>query len=224
DGADGAPGPAGPQGPAGADGQDGADGAPGPAGPQGPAGADGKTYTAVGPGISINNVTCVIANTGDTNANDDVNNNDQFGGDVSGTYNNLDVVGINGAGIIGTPSNGDILVYNNGKWVIEPNGSSGSGLNIVASGSIDPNNGEISDLANNVDFTVEGGKIILTSASGVPFNATNTVIVVTPISNNPNPKKVFPIVQFENGGAAICLYDINGDLILAPISYSIIRM
>jgi hypothetical protein len=81
DGAQGIQGIPGPPGQDGTNGQDGADGQDGEQGPPGPAG----TYTA-GTGITLSNN--MITNSGDTNPADDINDGDDAGGDLVGTFPN----------------------------------------------------------------------------------------------------------------------------------------
>ncbi len=84
-------GPNGPQGPAGAQGTAGASGPQGTQGPQGPAG----NYTA-GAGISLANN--IITNIGDTDPSNDLTTISPAGGDLTGTFSNLQL-GLNSVGI-----------------------------------------------------------------------------------------------------------------------------
>ncbi|MCB9032565.1 MAG: hypothetical protein H6553_01885 [Chitinophagales bacterium] len=87
----------------------------------------GTTYIA-GTGISISGST--ITNTGDTNASDDITTSSTAGGDISGTFSNLQI----GANTIGTNeiTNGSITAADIASGVIPtalpPNGSAGGDL------------------------------------------------------------------------------------------------
>jgi hypothetical protein len=151
----------------------------GPIGPQGATGPAGS-YTA-GTGISIASGT--ITNTGDTNANDDVKNNDQAGGDLSGTFGNLTVNKLKNINLpAGTPQSGQILLYNGTAWTyLTPPGSTtynaGAGISIAnntitntgdTNGSDDLTNtttfdGDISGTFGNITVNKIKGKTISTT-------------------------------------------------------------
>ena len=151
----GATGPAGPAGVAGATGAQGPQGIPGAIGPIGPQGIQGVpgpagTYAA-GSGILISNGT--ISNTGDTNGADDVNDSDNFGGDVSGTYNNLSIVKLKGKNIDGLPTNGQVMVYNGTEWkhVTPTIYTAGTGISIVSGTVTNTGDTNAADDVNNSD-------------------------------------------------------------------------
>jgi len=92
-----------------------------------PAADNGQTYTA-GTGISINGN--IIVNTGDTNPNDDITTATQAGGDISGSFANLQI----NANAVGTNeiANGSITAADLAAGVVPtslpPNGSAGGDL------------------------------------------------------------------------------------------------
>ncbi|MDX2285616.1 MAG: hypothetical protein NW241_15720, partial [Bacteroidia bacterium] len=70
-----------------------------------------------GTGISVNTTTGVIANTGDTDASDDITTSTAAAGDVSGSFPNLTVDGIQGNPVANTaPANGQVLKWNGTQW------------------------------------------------------------------------------------------------------------
>ena len=76
------------------------------------------TYVA-GTGISITGN--VISNIGDTDATDDITNTSLAGGDVTGTFSNLNVTGIQGHNFSNaTPSTGDVFKWNGTEWEAGP--------------------------------------------------------------------------------------------------------
>jgi hypothetical protein len=100
-----------------------------------PASDDGNTYTG---GTGINVVGTTIFNTGDTDASDDLTTSSTAGGDVSGSFANLNVEALQGNNIATTtPSNGQVLKWNaiNSEWEPAPDQgttySAGSGLSLV---------------------------------------------------------------------------------------------
>ena len=100
------------------------------------------TYTA-GTGIQISNGT--ISNSGDANPGDDITNASVASGDVTGTFGNLRVDGIEGKPISGIMVPDNILKYTGTSWVASLNDFDNTneiqviqreGTNIFLSGSI----------------------------------------------------------------------------------------
>ncbi|MEZ4850556.1 MAG: hypothetical protein R3B93_18470 [Bacteroidia bacterium] len=72
------------------------------------------SYTA-GTGISISGN--IITNTGDTDPSDDITTTSIAGGDVSGTFPNLTVIGLQGNLVSNIPpANGEVLTWNGTQW------------------------------------------------------------------------------------------------------------
>lgn len=102
----------------------------------------GSNTYAAGPGISVtgSSPNLTINNTGDINASDDLTNATNFGGDVSGTYNNLQI-GANAVGatelangaVTGAKiaqqgaTNGQVLKWNGTTWAPQDDIGGGTG-------------------------------------------------------------------------------------------------
>ena len=102
------------------------------------------SYTA-GTGISISGTT--ISNTGDPNANDDINVGDAAGGDLNGTYPNPSVSSIQGRGVSSTsPTSGQVLKWNGSLWAPAADDNSSTsytaGAGISISGTTISNTGD----------------------------------------------------------------------------------
>jgi hypothetical protein len=127
-------------------------------------------YTA-GTGISI--AGNVVTNTGDTNANDDVNNNDNFDGDVSGTYGNISVNRIRGKNVASTgPTEGQILKFTGGSWTPSDQPPAPA----VYSGAVGAGGAVL--FANGMNVNASGDNIQI-SITGVTLTASNNALVVT---------------------------------------------
>lgn len=165
--------------------------------PKGDPGEDAD-YSA-GAGISIQNGT--ITNTGDTDPSPKVRQQDSFGGDVSGTYDDLTVTHLYGRALSeASPQEGDILTFQSGKWVpAEP--SAGSTFNVGA-GAVGPS-GTVLFTSPGINVTVVGANEIRVARSGGSLTASNCSIVATAR----NGLNKFYHVTFSGGQASIRAFD-----------------
>ncbi|MEM6771094.1 MAG: hypothetical protein AAF597_10955, partial [Bacteroidota bacterium] len=186
----------------------------GPQGQQGQQGEQGEPGAGKdlvnGTGISIvdvNATTCRITNTGDTNRFDDVNTFDQFGGDVSGTYDDINVDRIQGRQVSSSsPSDGDALVYNNGRWEPKPV-ESGGGIPIIDYAVLDPENINGTTSKNNLlKFSREGNKVAVNFFDGTPITIEDNAVIVNQTAGAPG----FVITEYDNGQVTICYYRADG--------------
>ncbi len=102
-------------------------------------GLSGDINIVGGTGIDVyvDNVsnTITITNTGDTNPSDDLTTSTTFSGDVTGTYNSITVVGIQGRPVSSAaPLTGQVLKWNGTQWA--PADDVGGIANIVANAPI----------------------------------------------------------------------------------------
>ena len=155
------------------------------------AGSGGTTYTA-GTGIQING--SQIVNAGDTNAGDDVLTSSQAGGDLSGTFSNLqirqnavtsnevadrsikgtdiaqntiplnDLLDVNTANV----ANGQVLKYENGQWVARNDNAGSGGTTYTAGAGIQINGSQIV----NAGDTNSGDDVLTSSQAGGDLSGT----------------------------------------------------
>ena len=213
EGPQGPQGPAGPEGPQGPQGPQGPEGPQGPQGPEGPEGPEGPAgnYTA-GTGIQIT-PSNVIGNTGDLDPSDDLLQSTTFGGEVEGTYDNLEVKQLLGQDIeSGTPGNGEVLLSNADRWQLAklqdlfPSIYAGA---VNPAGVVNFNStGDLVITVTNSDITV--------SAPGVFFGPGNCSAIAT--GRNGNEKVLY--AQFQGGDV---VFKADDNEAVHPFNFVIIR-
>ena len=124
-------------------------------------GGGGGNYSA-GTGISINGNN-VISNTGDTNPSNDITTSTNAGGDLSGLYPNVSVVGLRGRTVsAANPGVGFVLKWNGNQWSPSPdaggtNYTGGTGINV--SGTVITNTGDTNPANDITTSTTANGDL-----------------------------------------------------------------
>ncbi|MEL6253349.1 MAG: tail fiber domain-containing protein [Bacteroidota bacterium] len=126
--------------------------------------SDGNTvslpeYTA---GTAIDITNNIVTNTGDTDPSDDITTSSSAGGDVDGTFGNLNVNSIQGSPVTNTAptTTGQILKWNGTQWTLGSDVgeiySAGTGINIAA-GNIIENTGDTNPSDDLTTSSTAGG-------------------------------------------------------------------
>ncbi len=144
----------------------------------------GNTSITAGTGINVSAISggFVVTNTGDTNASDDLTISTVFDGDVSGTYNNLEIA----AGTVGSlelnqmgAATGEVLKWNGMRWAPAPDlvgtgGGSGNsysaGAGILITGTapnlVIQNTGDLSATNEIQTLSLSGTTLTLSNGGG----------------------------------------------------------
>ncbi|MEZ4827502.1 MAG: hypothetical protein R3C61_14660 [Bacteroidia bacterium] len=149
-------------------------------------GADDNTIYSAGTGINVTGT--VITNTGDTNAADDITNATAATGDVTGTFPNLTVDGLQGTPVSATAPTvvGQVLKWNGTSWAPGADGvntyTAGSGINVT--GTVITNTGDTNasdDITNATaatgDVTGTFPNLTVDGLQGTPVSATAPTVV-----------------------------------------------
>ncbi|MEM6343731.1 MAG: tail fiber domain-containing protein [Bacteroidota bacterium] len=118
---------------------------------------DNTTYTA-GTGLSLTGTT--FANTGDTDASDDITSSTAAAGDVSGTFPTLTVDGLQGNAVASTaPANGEVLKWNGTEWEpaadVDNNTTYTAGTGLSLTGTTFANTGD-TDASDDITTATNG--------------------------------------------------------------------
>lgn len=150
-------------------------------------GGGGSTYSA-GAGLSL--VGTVFSNTGDLNAADDITTSTSAGGDLSGTYPNPSVDGLQGVAVAATaPANGQVLKYNGSTWApaadVNTTYTAGTGLSLSGTtfSAVDAStSNEIQTLSlvgTTLSLSNGGGSVGLPSGSTTPWTTSGRTSFIT---------------------------------------------